>query len=185
MTKCEIGNLFKKARTEKKMTQKDVADCLSYSAQNVSLWEIGKVLPKMDSVFEFCHALKIEPESFLSGKIIPYSKELKFDNERFLSILREEMVKRNVSKKQLETWLCVSRPTLNRILKGEIIVNIAQFLTLNEEFPSSFLPLFSKEKVLGRKKKESRKSIYVTIALLSSVVIFSALLCFLLIYFNK
>lgn len=184
MTRTEIGSLFKKARIDKKMTQKEVADCLSYSAQNVSLWEVGKVLPKMDSVFDFCSVLKIDPELFLSGSIIPDSKELKFDNEKFLSILKSEATRRNITKKQLESWLSVSRPTLNRILKGEIVVNISQFLRLNEEFASSFVPLFSKEKSPIKKKKGSRKNLYITILLLSVVLLLSGLLCFLLFYFN-
>lgn len=184
MTSAEIGSLFKKARIDKKMTQKEVADCLSYSAQNVSLWEVGKVLPKMDSVFDFCSVLKIDPELFLSGNIIPDGKELKFDNEKFLSILKSEATRRNISKKQLESWLCVSRPTLNRILKGEIVVNISQFLRLNEEFASSFVPLFSKKKSPLQKNKGTRRNLYINIPLLSIVLLLSVLLCFLLFYFN-
>lgn len=162
MTSAEIGSLFKKARIDKKMTQKEVADCLSYSAQNVSLWEVGKVLPKMDSVFDFCSVLKIDPELFLSGYIIPDGKELKFDNEKFLSILKSEATRRNISKKQLESWLCVSRPTLNRILKGEIVVNISQFLTLNEEFASSFVrpSLFQEEKSSPEEQRYPKKPLY-------------------------
>ncbi len=164
MKNSEIALLFENARKSKKMTQKDVADALNYSSQNISLWESGKVSPKMDLVFEFCNAVKMDPISFLSGKFKDSECSNKFAQDEFLHFLKLRIADENVSKQQLEQWLAVSRPTLNRILAGENVISIAQYYAICENlnfdysdimagYPSLPLPSSS---VLPEEEKKRR-----------------------------
>lgn len=152
MTSKQLGSYFRNARISCNLTQKEVAESLNYSSQNISLWESGKIIPKLDSVFEFCNALKIDPTSFFKGEIKESKEESYFDNERFLSSLNHCIDSFSINKRQLEDWLDVSRPTLNKILKGEVIINLNQFLNLNEKLPLNDLYFEEQEKPSYSKK---------------------------------
>lgn len=184
MNDTEIALLFKKARERRGLTQKDVSERLSYSSQTISLWEIGKVFPKLDSVFAFCDSLQFDPYSFLRGVLVDTTHSYVYQNDVVVYFLLERIEKDNVSKSDLEEVLNVSRPTLRKILKGEVILAINQYLSLAQYLSFDVAAPFTLEKDgedLNRfKKQQKRFPLYVGISA-ASLVLLSAVICLSLI----
>ncbi len=49
-----LGSLLKDARKNSKLTQKDVADKLGVTFQNISSWELGKSKIDIDNLLKLC-----------------------------------------------------------------------------------------------------------------------------------
>lgn len=184
MNDTEIALLFKKARERRGLTQKDVSEKLSYSSQTISLWEIGKVFPKLDSVFAFCDSLQFDPYSFLRGVLVDTTHSYVYQNDVVVYFLLERIEKDNISKTDLEEVLNVSRPTLRKILKGEVILAINQYLSLAQYLNFDVAAPFTLEKDsedLNRfKKQQKRFPLYVGLSA-AGLVLLSAILCLSLI----
>lgn len=142
MNETEIKLLFKKAREFRQYTQKNIADHLNYSSQTISLWESGKVDPKLDLVCAFTNFLKISYPDFLQGNIIDSPITYVFDNQDLMTKMNAFFQQKNVNKKTLEHVMGVSRPTLSKILTGEIVLSFHQFNRLNEHFRFNMGRLF-------------------------------------------
>lgn len=59
------GEKIKKARTNKRMTIRDVAKNVGVSFQQVSQWESGERNPKLENIVKLSHALEINPMELL------------------------------------------------------------------------------------------------------------------------
>ena len=102
MEKEQIGEVIKKARKNKKITQQDLSVMLNVGRDNISLYEKGKI-----KVIPFEKRVKMS--SVLN---IPVS-ELLYDNEKMACIstneavdeLRENRLIKAVNA-ELEAWLC-------------------------------------------------------------------------------
>lgn len=102
MEKEQIGEVIKKARKNKKITQKELSVMLNVGRDNISLYESGKI-----KVIPFENRVKMS--SVLN---IPVS-ELLYDNEKMACIstneavdeLRENRLVKAVNA-ELEEWLC-------------------------------------------------------------------------------
>lgn len=70
MTK--IGKKIKSARTEKNMTQMDLADAMGISYQAVSNWERGNSMPDISKLPELCQILEISMDDLIGNE--PTSK---------------------------------------------------------------------------------------------------------------
>ncbi len=127
MNEIEFGLLLKKARESRNLTQKDIADLMHYSAQTVSLWEKGKVDMKLDSLCLFANHLKYSFLGFLEWKLIEEEKPFSFDNEKFIHALIEYGNENHFTVEDLRAVLDVSKPTLRKILKGEIVLSLWQY----------------------------------------------------------
>lgn len=147
MTFPEIGLFFKSARTNRNLTQKEVAEKLGYTSQNISLWEFGKSCPKIETVIEFCKVLKYDFVFFCRGILSDSDNGFQYDNNLTMQIIGSELYKNKITKKYLEYKLIISRPTLNKLLKGEISPTYFQFLQFIEilNVKPEFLLLQSKE----------------------------------------
>jgi DNA-binding XRE family transcriptional regulator len=64
-TRKSLGEVIKKHRTEKKMTQEFVAETLGVSRQAVSKWESGVTDPSTSNLIALAKLLEIEPEDLL------------------------------------------------------------------------------------------------------------------------
>jgi DNA-binding XRE family transcriptional regulator len=64
-TRKSLGEVIKKHRTEKKMTQEFVAETLGVSRQAVSKWESGVSDPSTSNLIALAKLLEIEPEDLL------------------------------------------------------------------------------------------------------------------------
>jgi DNA-binding XRE family transcriptional regulator len=64
-TRKSLGEVIKKYRTEKKMTQEFVAEILGVSRQAVSKWESGAADPSTSNLVALAKLFEIEPEDLL------------------------------------------------------------------------------------------------------------------------
>ncbi len=60
-----VSNTIKTKRTEKNMTQGDLADKLFVSFQAVSNWERGNSMPDISKLEDLCNILEISVEELL------------------------------------------------------------------------------------------------------------------------
>ena len=102
MEKEQIGEVIKKARKNKKITQKELSVMLNVGRDNISLYESGKI-----NVIPFEKRVKMS--SVLN---IPVS-ELLYDNEKMACISTNEAVDElrgnrliKAVNAELEEWLC-------------------------------------------------------------------------------
>lgn len=65
----KIGEIIYNIRTEKKLTQKQLADALHISDKTVSKWERGAGCPDVSLLPELCRFLGVNLEDMLSGEL--------------------------------------------------------------------------------------------------------------------
>ena len=102
MEKEQIGEVIKKARKNKKITQKELSVMLNVGRDNISLYESGKI-----------KVIPFEKRAKLSSVLnIPVS-ELLYDNEKLACISTNEAVDElrgnrliKAVNAELEEWLC-------------------------------------------------------------------------------
>ena len=170
--KKTISNLLKDAREHKGYTQKDIADILCYSPQTLSLWESDKVDIKLDSVFAFCDALKIDVFKFLKFEIEDIDYKQNFNYKFVIRYLVNRIELYSISKLELEKVLNVSRPTLRKIMKGEVPLSFNQYLDLCKRLNiDTSIPLEYKGEILETEQKHKRNIVGFSIASASIVVV--------------
>lgn len=67
--KYEIGKRISKYRTERKMTQKQLAEKINVSKGRVSNWEQGTNRPDADVLADICRALNVSPSELLDVRL--------------------------------------------------------------------------------------------------------------------
>lgn len=60
---------LKLAREMKDLTQAQLAERIGVQSQQVSAWELGKVLPGQDSLTKICNALQCPPKFFFTQAV--------------------------------------------------------------------------------------------------------------------
>ena len=68
-----VGNNIKKFRTEKSITQEELAENLSVSRQAVSNWECGKTEPDIDTLHKIASFLGVSIEELIYGEKRQYT----------------------------------------------------------------------------------------------------------------
>ena len=63
-----IGNNIKRLRTERNMTQKNLADKLFVSAQAVSRWENNEVEPSIGTITELAKIFGVSIDYLMTGE---------------------------------------------------------------------------------------------------------------------
>lgn len=66
---AKIGRLIYTLRTERKLTQQQLADCLNISGKAVSKWERGLGCPDVSLLSELSEVLEVDLKNLLSGEI--------------------------------------------------------------------------------------------------------------------
>lgn len=61
-----FGNYLREIRTEKGLSQLDVASIIDVNPQNISAIERGEVSPTLFWVTKLCEGLKVEPQEFMN-----------------------------------------------------------------------------------------------------------------------
>ena len=61
----ELGIMLKEIRTDRKITQQDVADKLGIARQNVGYWEKGIRTLDIDTFFVICDIYNVDPINVL------------------------------------------------------------------------------------------------------------------------
>ena len=68
MNPRDIGKFIYKCRTEKGLTQAQLAEILNVSDKSISRWENGKTMPDLSLYEPLCKALDIQISELLYGK---------------------------------------------------------------------------------------------------------------------
>ncbi|MGN1373140.1 MAG: helix-turn-helix domain-containing protein [Candidatus Coproplasma sp.] len=68
MTRLPIGEFIAKARKEKGLTQREVADILGISNRTVSAWEQGRAYPDILSLYQLAEILGVTTDEILRGE---------------------------------------------------------------------------------------------------------------------
>ncbi|MGN0812520.1 MAG: helix-turn-helix domain-containing protein [Candidatus Coproplasma sp.] len=68
MTRLPIGEFIAKARKEKGLTQREVADTLGISNRTVSAWEQGRAYPDILSLYQLAEILGVTTDEILRGE---------------------------------------------------------------------------------------------------------------------
>lgn len=68
MDQIAIGRFIKMLRTERRMTQRELAEKLNVSAKAVSKWETGNGLPEVSLMLPLCALLSVGVNELLSGQ---------------------------------------------------------------------------------------------------------------------
>lgn len=173
------ASLLKKVREDKGMTQKELADNLSYSSQTISLWEMGTSSMKIDTLYEVCNVLKIDPIKFLSGEIEPKKTESSFDINSSLDFIKTKIEDKGISRKELEDRLNVSSPTLRKLLSGLVSFDVNQMSLLSNVLCFEFADALKEKNESEHQRKNKRKLIVISssIAILLSLIGVGAYFC--------
>jgi len=71
----KVGKLILELRTEKGMTQKELANAMNISDRTISKWERGLGCPDVSLLSELSQALSVNIEKILSGDLTPNEKD--------------------------------------------------------------------------------------------------------------
>ena len=84
----KIGNFIKELRTEKGLTQKELADELGISNKTISKWETGNGLPDIVSLQPLCDKFDISINDLLSGERLQPSEYTDRAEENIMNLLQ-------------------------------------------------------------------------------------------------
>ena len=77
MENKNIGEVIRKYRTLRGLTQEELGAQLFVSKQAVSKWENGRTLPDIETVRRLCEILEINRDEILGGSIAQTKKSRK------------------------------------------------------------------------------------------------------------
>ena len=83
MDKEKIGKFIQQQRLKMSMTQKDLAEKLNTSRENLSKWERGITVPNTEYLKEICDHLNITINELLAGELLNEENEEKINNVVF------------------------------------------------------------------------------------------------------
>lgn len=126
----DIGDIIKKLRKEKGLTQKKLAELTGIAEITIRQYEAKKYVPKTQQLKKLCKALDVDPDSMLFANSIDFSK----------AIAEDEMEKwNNETLDFFASWLVANDIFFERIknnLQNGYIFhfeNKSYFLTLKQK----------------------------------------------------
>ena len=66
--KIKIGNFLRQLRTEKGMTQEDLAEKFGVSSRSVSRWENGNTMPELGILVELADFYDVDIKEIIDGE---------------------------------------------------------------------------------------------------------------------
>lgn len=160
----KIGSFIKELRTEKNMTQKDLAEKVSCTDKAVSRWETGRGIPEVSLLMPLAKALDVSVNELLSGeKFITQSyaedKERDYEpitvpelinktDENLVSVISEK--EREIKKKNKDTLILLSlfcvQALIFFVLPNMVKVDPAAFV-VGASAANAFLAGFLRSKI--------------------------------------
>lgn len=131
MDQVKIGSFLKALRSEKGITQEQLAERVNVSRRSVSRWETGSNLPDLDVLMELADYYEVELRELLDGER---------KSEQVDQILKETTLKvaeySNEEKKRITTTVLVY---LMIGIAALIVSTVLKFVELEEGFWPEFL----------------------------------------------
>ena len=87
----KIGNFIRKLRTDKDLSQYDLADMIPIDRSVVSKWERGEVLPPVDKMKILCDIFNITIDELISGELKTKENEKEHENNLFNYLLSQDI----------------------------------------------------------------------------------------------
>ena len=84
----KTGELLKKLRLDKKLTQDELANLIYVDRTAISKWECGKSIPDYDSLTRLSNVFDISINEIIEGKLIVNIKKRKLKHNKILSIIQ-------------------------------------------------------------------------------------------------
>lgn len=81
-----IGEKIYKLRTEKNLSQGDLAEIVEVSRQSVSKWENGAAVPDLDKIIRLAEVFGITVDELVKGESLPSAKISKVETEKEKSV---------------------------------------------------------------------------------------------------
>lgn len=91
MNQAKTGQFIKSVRTEKALTQREIAEALNISEKTVSKWETGKGLPEVSLMLPLCKILDINVNELLSGERLNERQYVEKAEENILSLTADKI----------------------------------------------------------------------------------------------
>lgn len=101
MDQIKVGEFISKARKDKGMTQKELAERLGVSDKTVSRWETGHGLPDMAYLTPLCEIFGVSVNELLSGEKLPPNEYSLKAEENIMALLQENQKNKKSDKVQL------------------------------------------------------------------------------------
>lgn len=100
--KIKIGNFLRQLRTEKEMTQEDLAEKFGVSSRSVSRWENGNTMPDLGILVELADYYDIDLRELVNGE----RKSENMNNE-IKDVLKSAASYAELEKKQVVRRKCI------------------------------------------------------------------------------
>lgn len=124
MDQIKTGRFIKELRTEKQLTQREIAERLNISEKTVSKWETGNGLPEVSLMLPLCKILEISVNELLSGERLDTEKYYEKAEENILSLSADKTEPR--TKNVICTVSCVLT-----IVSALAIILAASFINID------------------------------------------------------
>ena len=124
MDQLKTGRFIKLLRTEKQLTQREIAEKLNISEKTVSKWETGNGMPEVSLTLPLCKILEISVNELLSGE--------RLDPEKYCEKAEENIVFLSADKTdpKKKTVICTVSCVLT-VLSALAIILIASFIDID------------------------------------------------------
>ena len=90
MNTDKVGAFIRKLRTDKKLSQYDLAELIPIDRSVVSKWERGEILPAVDKMKILCEIFDITVDELLSGELKTKDNEKERQNNLFKYLLNQD-----------------------------------------------------------------------------------------------
>ncbi len=124
MDQIKTGRFIKLLRTEKQLTQREIAEKLNISEKTVSKWETGNGLPEVSLMLPLCEILEISVNELLSGERLDTEKYYEKAEENILTLSADKIAPKT------KTVVCNVSCILT-VLSALAIVLIASFINID------------------------------------------------------
>jgi transcriptional regulator with XRE-family HTH domain len=114
-----VGKVIAELRTERDLTQAQLADKVGVSQSYLARWESGKVLPRPRALKQIARALGVDAEELVEGQRVELEKTLGIQDNELLSLFQEVHALNASELEALKTLLrgLLSRSRMEQMLK--------------------------------------------------------------------
>lgn len=114
-----VGKVIAELRTERDLTQAQLANKVGVSQSYLARWESGKVLPRPRALKQIARALDVDAEELVEGQRVELEKSLGIQDNELLSLFQEVHALNASELEALKTLLrgLLSRSRMEQMLK--------------------------------------------------------------------